>query len=209
MRRHVVLSLIVIVTLLAGCGPGSDPDEGLMTGKRLPDAELRALDGASVRVHELRGQPAVINFWATWCEPCRQEIPNLEQANAEYHDQGVRFLAVTDELRPEVRRFISEIGMTLPVYFDNGGRVGTRYQIQGIPTTFFLDSEGYIVARHSGALSTAQLTRYLARLLEAAPEGELPAPPAGPSQLPTVPVRPAPGGDDVGRTRPVSGNRAV
>ncbi|NTU77878.1 MAG: TlpA family protein disulfide reductase [Chloroflexales bacterium] len=205
MRRPSALYLLVILTLLASCGAGGDPDEGLSIGRRLPDADLRALDGATLRVHDLRGQPAVLNFWATWCGPCREEIPNLEQASAAYQGQGVRFLAITDELRPEVRSFMSDIDMSLPVYFDNGGRAGKRYQVQSIPTTFFLDSEGYIIARHSGALSAAQLTRYLERLLQDTPEVEPPAQPDAPGPLPTAPMQPAPGDDDVGWRRPAAG----
>jgi thiol-disulfide isomerase/thioredoxin len=143
-------------------------------------------------VADLRGNPAVINFWATWCAPCREEIPVLQAAHAEHGRRGVAFLAVTDELPTTVRPFMEQINMTLPVWYDPGGRAGQRYAIQSIPTTFFLDADGRLVARHTGALTRRQLEAYLQQLTTERQEQR--EPPAGDPPLPTR--IPAPGGAD-------------
>jgi cytochrome c biogenesis protein CcmG/thiol:disulfide interchange protein DsbE len=119
----------------------------------------------------------VINFWATWCTPCREEIPVLQAAHAARAGEGLQFLAVTDELATTVRPFRERTGMTLPVWYDPGGRAGKLYGIQSIPQTFFLDAEGEIVARHVGALTREQLDAYLDALTGApAPDEAVPTP---------------------------------
>jgi thiol-disulfide isomerase/thioredoxin len=131
-------------------------------GKQLPAATFTTGRGERVTVADLKGEPAVINFWATWCAPCREEIPILQEAHAA--NPNVQFLAVTDELATTVRPFADQLKMTLPVWYDPGGKAGKAYGIQSIPQTFFLDGEGTIVARHVGALSAEQLANYLTTL---------------------------------------------
>jgi cytochrome c biogenesis protein CcmG/thiol:disulfide interchange protein DsbE len=183
MRRLLGLSLLVAAVVLSGCGQRpANLNEGLSLGKQLPPAQFTTGRGERVTVEDLRGSPAVINFWATWCVPCREEIPILQAAHAAHQDAGVQFLAVTDELPTTVRPFMDKIGMTLPVWYDPGGKAGAAYMIQSIPTTFFLDSEGRIVARHVGALTREQLDRYLDQVTgEQAP----PLPSPAPTVLPT------------------------
>ncbi|MFQ3660752.1 MAG: TlpA disulfide reductase family protein [Chloroflexaceae bacterium] len=185
------LTLLIAATLVAGCGarPGDTPP-GVSLGQPLPEASFTTGSGERVSVADLRGNPAVINFWATWCAPCREEIPVLQAAYAAHGQNGVAFLAVTDELPITVRPFMEQINMTLPVWYDPGGRAGQRYAIQSIPTTFFLDADGRLVARHTGALTRRQLEAYLQQLTSG--REDRPEPPAGDPPLPTR--IPAPGG---------------
>jgi thiol-disulfide isomerase/thioredoxin len=195
MRPIVIVALILLAAtmLVAGCGAGSGKtSRGVAIGQPLPPAEFTTGRGERVSVADLRGNPAVINFWATWCAPCREEIPVLQAAHAEHGQNGVAFLAVTDELPTTVRPFMEQIAMTLPVWYDPGGRAGQRYAIQSIPTTFFLDADGRLVARHTGALTRRQLEAYLQQLTTQRQEQQ--APPAGDPPLPTR--IPAPGGAD-------------
>ncbi|MGQ9928155.1 MAG: TlpA family protein disulfide reductase [Chloroflexaceae bacterium] len=195
MRPAVIVALILLVAaiLVAGCGrEAGDAARGVTIGQPLPSAEFTTGRGERVNVADLRGNPAVINFWATWCAPCREEIPVLQAAHAEHGQRGVAFLAVTDELPTIVRPFMEEINMTLPVWYDPGGRAGQRYAIQSIPTTFFLDADGRLVARHTGALTRRQLEAYLQQIKTERQEQR--EPPAGDPPLPTR--IPAPGGAD-------------
>lgn len=199
MRRTLGLSLLVAVAVLSGCAPrAGNPNEGVSIGRQLPYAEFTTGRGERVSVEDLRGSPAVINFWATWCAPCREEIPVLQAAHAARQDQGLSFLAVTDELPTTVRPFMDRLDMTLPVWYDPGGKAGKLYAIQSIPQTFFLNAAGEIVARHVGALSPAQLDSYLDALADEAA-------PAEPAPLPTQLPSPHNGTDSVGWRRPHGG----
>lgn len=185
MAYRFLALMIVPFVLVGSVGCGSQQHQGargVRIGEPLPHAEFTTGRGERVSLADLRGNPAVINFWATWCAPCREEIPVLQAAYAVYAAEGVQFLAVTDELPTTVRPFVEQMNMTLPVWYDPGGRAGARYAIQSIPTTFFLDADGRLAARHVGALTRHQLEAYLRRLLDV----EIPAvtPPA-PTPLPT------------------------
>lgn len=210
MRRYLVLMLVLGVAALSGCGIGGGGDgvkSGVQEGMRLPDAEFTRLEGGTVKVSDLRGKPAVINFWATWCGPCKEEIPLLQQAYADGQGQSFALIAVTEETERDVGNFVETNNMRLPVVLDPGGRAGQRYQIQGIPTTFFLDSQGVIVIRHIGALTPGTLQVFLEQIAgdERAPTGA-PAQPA-PTGAPAQPARtpeplPSPDSDMVGWRRP-------
>jgi thiol-disulfide isomerase/thioredoxin len=188
------LGILLVVALLGACAPASGRNEGVRIGKSLPDAEFTTGSGRRVRVTDLHGSPAVINFWATWCGPCREEIPVLQAAHAD--NQQIAFLAVTDELPTTVRPFVERNEMTLPVWYDPGGRAGKAYGVQSIPTTIFLDAAGVVVARHVGALTRATLDDYLERLSTQKAPPERPAPTVTPA--PVTPPRPNNGSDSVG-----------
>lgn len=133
-----------------------------------PDFNLYTLNNEPVNLKALRGKPTLINFWATWCPPCRQEMPAL-QATYEQYGAALNFMSVNvKESAGAVEPFIQEIGATFPVLLDEDGAVsGGLYQVNGIPTTFFLDAEGVIVARHVGPLSEEMIASYLQTLLPA------------------------------------------
>lgn len=204
MHRLTLLSLLLLIVVLAGCGPAGNTGadgiaEGVQPGMRLPDAEFTTFADEKVRVHELQGRPVVINFWATWCGPCREEIPMLQQAYEATDRTGFHLLAVTNEVSTEVRAFMQENRMTFPVLFDRNGRAGLRYQVQGIPTTFFLNSEGVVVARHTGSLDADLIDYYLAQIMgRPAPTTPPPGPTGAPLPAPAPTTPPLPGGDTSG-----------
>jgi len=120
------------------------PREGFLA----PDFTLDTLDGGKTTLSELRGKVVVINFWATWCLPCRVETPALERSYEQYKDSGVVILGVnlTDQdLIGEVNSFVQEFKLTYPILLDGDGRVSNiLYQVRGLPTTFFVNREGVI-----------------------------------------------------------------
>ena len=119
------------------------PREGFLA----PDFTLDTLDGNQVTLSELRGRIVVINFWATWCLPCREETPALEKAYKQYKDSDVLILGVNltnqDSVR-DVESFAQEFGLTYPILLDRDGSVGYLYQVNGLPTTFFVNRDGII-----------------------------------------------------------------
>ena len=119
------------------------PREGFFA----PDFALDTLQGEQVRLSDLRGKIVVVNFWTTWCPPCRAETPALETSYESYQDSDVVVLGVnlTDQdSLPEVESFVQEFGLTYPILLDRDGAVGLMYQLSGLPTTFFISREGII-----------------------------------------------------------------
>ncbi|MBI3738472.1 MAG: TlpA family protein disulfide reductase [Chloroflexi bacterium] len=120
------------------------PREGFLA----PDFTLDTLDGNKVTLSGLRGKIVVVNLWATWCLPCRQETPALEKVYEQYKDSGVVILGVnltSQDLVSDVKSFVQEFKLTYPILLDRDGSVGNYlYQIKGLPTTFFINRAGII-----------------------------------------------------------------
>ncbi len=134
-----------------------------------PDFTLPQLDNESLSVSDSRGKPTLINFWASWCPPCRRELPALQAAYESYGDT-IGFLAIDVKEEPQtVNGFVEEMGLTFPILLDQDGQVSdVAYEVRGIPTTIFVDANGVVAARHVGPLDEAAIDSYLAPLLEEA-----------------------------------------
>ncbi|MGB5539256.1 MAG: TlpA disulfide reductase family protein [Gammaproteobacteria bacterium] len=118
---------------------------------RLPDAiptpefVLSGLDGAEHRLSDLRGRVVLVNFWASWCQPCVREIPNLQRLHASYAGEPFEILAVdVEEDENRVRHFVTQQGMTFPVLLDRDGRQFAAWGSQVLPTTFVIDAAGMV-----------------------------------------------------------------
>ena len=123
--------------------PGTDP--GVGEGEPAPEFLLPRLDGGDLRLSDYRGQPVVLNFWATWCAPCRKEIPQLVAAHEQFAEQGLAVVAVNlQEGGSIVQRFADDFGMDFPIAIDTSGAVADDYRLLGLPTTYFIDREGVI-----------------------------------------------------------------
>ena len=137
--------------------------EAVRFGDIAPDFALVLEDGRHTTLRALYGQPVVLNFWATWCGPCRMEMPELMRAAAD--DPGLVMLAVNvQEAVDTVEPFATEYAMQPPVVLDTAGAVQDLYGVRGLPTTFFIDKEGRVAAVYPGALSPAALSERLAAI---------------------------------------------
>jgi cytochrome c biogenesis protein CcmG/thiol:disulfide interchange protein DsbE len=126
----------------------------ILTGKPAPDFSLTLFDGRTIRLSDFRGKVVFLNFWASWCPPCRAEARMLEQAWQRYKDQGVVFLGVEIQDKEEAARgFIQEFGITYINGRDPQNRIAIDYGVYGIPETFFIDKDGRITYKHIGAQS--------------------------------------------------------
>jgi thiol-disulfide isomerase/thioredoxin len=123
---------------------------------------LPSLQGASTRLKDLRGKVVLLNFWATWCGPCRAEKPILQKVYSDLKDKGFMLLAITDEDPAVVRSFVNEYGITLPVLIDRTRGVFDHYAIDGIPKTIILDRQGRPVARPITIADERELRKTLA-----------------------------------------------
>ena len=165
--------LWILAAVLATCGGssspqsgGGSPQAGVNQGYLAVDFTLPALDGAEVSPSDYRGSVVLINFWATWCPPCRAEIPDIIKAYEARQGDGLVVLGIAvEQAYPLVAPFAEAIGMSYPVLLDEHGQVYKTYRTPGLPMSIFLDREGVIRVRHVGLMTGQQLDGYLASLL--------------------------------------------
>lgn len=147
--------------------PTADAPRGTGVGQRAPGFALPLLGSEPASVLDLealRGQPVVLSFWVTWCSHCRAQTPLLVDAHARYADE-VHFVGVNvRETADVVQPYVTGQSILYPVVMDADGRTAQQYQISGYPTTYFLDAEGRVVARHVGQLNKQALEQYLASI---------------------------------------------
>lgn len=128
----------------------------LREGAEAPDFELKTLGGETVKLSDYRGKRVILNFWATWCPPCKAEMPHMQNFHEEYNDQGVEILAVNltnmDKGVEEVQKFVDEYGLTFTIPLDEAGNAGTTYQAFTIPTSYILDEKGVITKKIVGPM---------------------------------------------------------
>jgi thiol-disulfide isomerase/thioredoxin len=130
---------------------------GTGVGNYAPNFNLVDLDGEGVSLTDFAGRPVLINFWASWCPPCRQEMPYLQQIHNEQAVNGLAVLAINIQESPaKVKQFLSENDLSIPVLFDLTGTTSGDYGIVPIPTTFFVDGEGVIRQKVVGAFPNQQ-----------------------------------------------------
>ncbi len=133
-----------------------------------PDLSLATLDGKKISLDDLRGQVVLVNFWATWCPPCRAEMPEIENVYEKYRAQGFTVLAVNvAEDEPTITPFIKQYNLTFPILLDRDTFAAKRFLVAGLPTTFFIGRDGVIRATNLGAMNRAYIEAQLALLLEA------------------------------------------
>jgi thiol-disulfide isomerase/thioredoxin len=134
----------------------------LVEGDLAPDFSFTLPDGTTRRLSDLRGKPVLLNFWATWCQPCIEEMPTLQQA---YTTAGgkLQILAVNrNELPEAIASFVPKVGgLTFPLIANSTGDIGDGYSITSLPESYFINSDGTIAARHIGALNATTLQERL------------------------------------------------
>ncbi len=127
-----------------------------------PAFTLTLFDGSVLRLEDQRGKVVFLNFWASWCPPCRAEARALEAVWRQYKDRGVVFVGVNiQDKEPDARAFLDEFGITYPAVIDAGSRIAVDYGVWGLPEAFVIDRDGRITYKHVGALGIATLTARL------------------------------------------------
>lgn len=127
-------------------------NEGLAIGAKAPDFELKTLAGETVKLSNLKGKKVMLNFWATWCPPCKAEMPAMEQLSKQT-EKDVVILAVNIDPQLDVQGFIDENKITFPIPLDTDDKVNETYQVLSIPTTYFIDSKGIIQNKYTGSMT--------------------------------------------------------
>lgn len=145
-------------------GPTPVPDR-VSEGTIAPDFSGVTPGGDTYSLAGLRGYPVAVNFWATWCAPCRVEMPELQAAYEAHSDIGFKILAVNAGESPDAtREFMNEMGLTFPAVLDESGDIVELYEIRVFPTTIWIDGEGIVRAEHFGPLTSDLIEAYLEEL---------------------------------------------
>lgn len=159
----LILALMILLGIgLANKSPVTGRSGVTRIGKPAPTMSFTTFDGKTFDLQQQRGKPVVINFWASWCAPCRQEATVLENMWGKYQDKDIVFIGVDiQDSDDAARAFISEFGLTYPNGMDQNGRISIDYGVIGIPVTFLVDREGIVVRRWVGGIRQSQITPWL------------------------------------------------
>lgn len=192
MNKRVLILILVLVVLLAGAAvlysglsdrvqmdnlatgetvaaevpEGTEPQE---SDNLAPDFTVYDLEGNAHSLSDFRGQPVIVNFWASWCGPCKSEMPDFEEKFQEYGDE-IQFLIVnltdgSQETVETAQGYVDAQGYTFPVYFDTDYSAAIAYSVNAVPATYFIDENGNLVAYGKGAMSADVLQRGIDMLI--------------------------------------------
>jgi thiol-disulfide isomerase/thioredoxin len=167
------VGLLLRLGAAAGWTGQAEPPEGLALQRFIepvlaPTVPLTTLAGQSLALDQFRGRVVFLNFWATWCVPCRQEMPALERLHQAYRDRGLVILTVNfKESESQVRAFVQELGLDMAVALDRDGAASRRFRVHGLPVSLLIDPEGYILWKAIGAREwdTPEMRTYLDRVV--------------------------------------------
>jgi cytochrome c biogenesis protein CcmG, thiol:disulfide interchange protein DsbE len=149
------------------------PIVGVEVGQIAPDFALQSLDGKTIHLSDFRGQPVWINFWASWCPPCRDEMPRLEGSFLSHEADGLVILGVAVRDSPaDARAFVKKVGVTYPIVLDEPGMIADQYRAVALPVHYWIDRDGIV---RGWAIGELQLDQYESSLAKVLPVGS-PAP---------------------------------
>ncbi|MBU8917308.1 TlpA family protein disulfide reductase [Bacillus sp. FJAT-29953] len=143
--------------------PTAAAQNGPAIGAKAPDFELKTLAGETVKISDLKGKKVMLNFWATWCPPCKAEMPDMEQLHKEAGDD-ITILAVNIDPQLDVQGFVNEYKITFPILLDAEDAVNEKYQVLSIPSTYFIDSKGVIQNKFVGSMKLEEMKEFTSKL---------------------------------------------
>jgi peroxiredoxin len=154
--------LLLAAFVLGACGP----PPAARLGSPAPDFTLQTVDGDPLRLSDLKGKAVFMNFWATWCTPCREEMPAMQELYDEHRNRGLVILAVNmEEDQARVRLWVEQGGFTYTFVLDSDGEQVKRYNVKAAPTSYFIGRDGVIRDLKLGAISRAEMQAKVEKLL--------------------------------------------
>lgn len=144
---------LILLIMVSSSGTSASP---------VPDFTAVTLRGETVRLSDYKGQVVMLNFWATWCPPCKAEMPDIQAAYQSYKDRGFTVLAINNSERsPQIRPFVDAFALTFPIVLDSTSTLQESFAIKGYPTSLFISDVGELYATHTGMLTPEQLDGYI------------------------------------------------
>jgi peroxiredoxin len=161
----------VVLTRVPGtAAPASAAPPSPRQGFAAPDFTLETLDGSLLTLSELRGRPVMLNLWASWCLPCRVEMPAIERVYQRHREDGLVVVGLnvtSQDSETAARAFVQEFGLTFPIVLDRDGAASARYELMGLPSTYFIDRDGIIrQVIIGGPMSEAVMLSHVQDLLQ-------------------------------------------
>jgi peroxiredoxin len=170
-RRLVIrISLLSIFTTLIGyvlyTNLTNSNSGVIQAGDQAPNFQLETLEGETVKLSDFKGQGVFLNFWATYCPPCKEEMPYMQNQYEEFKDKGVTILAIdVGEPKVTVEKFAKRYGLTFPILLDQNQEVLNSYGVGPIPVTFLIDEDGKVVERVTASLSEEAIKNYMISIM--------------------------------------------
>lgn len=170
----IIMAVLALIALLAvglvNRSPASGRSGATRIHKPAPPIALPLYGGGALSPADYAGMPVVLNFWASWCGPCRQEAPLLQRLSEEYGERGVMFIGVNiQDAESDALAYLAEFGVTYPNAHDERGAISVDYGVIGIPVTFFINREGIVERRWVGAVRETRLRLWIDELARGAP----------------------------------------
>ncbi|WP_163969895.1 thiol-disulfide oxidoreductase ResA [Oceanobacillus halotolerans] len=167
--RTAVLAVLLVATVYALVSNANKDKTIYEVGDKAPDFELQQINQnnelETIRLSDLQGKGVMLNFWGTWCKPCEEEMPYMQDLYPEYKEKGIEIVAVSlDTTELVVHNFIDEYNLTFPIPHDKDNKVKDLYKIGPIPSSFFINADGEIVEIVEGALTLEDLEGYLEQI---------------------------------------------
>ena len=176
-RRHVLASIVGLLLISVGTGGMGAAREAIGPGRPAPDLRLPAADGTLVALSALRGKVVLVDFWASWCAPCRKSFPALHELSEEFRARGLEVVAVNlDQQRKDADTFLVGRPRAFSVVFDQSGKSAEAFDVQGMPASFLIGRDGTIRFAHMGFTDKVleDYRREITQLLDDAQGGKRP-----------------------------------
>ncbi|MCY8669806.1 thiol-disulfide oxidoreductase ResA [Bacillus haynesii] len=173
-RYRFWLRTAVLIALFSAVGfafyqnlTPANKKNGLGLNEQAPNFKLTTLNCEEIELNKLKGKAVLVNFWGTWCEPCKREMPAIQDAYEQYKDKKFEIVAVNvQESDVSVKSFINNIGISFPIALDKTGEVYRSWNIFNLPSSIFINSEGIIERKYEGEISRKQLDQWINELLK-------------------------------------------
>lgn len=165
-RRILLLLMAGMVAFALYQTLNDEKDTGPQQGQPAPNFQLETLDGDSLELSDLQGKTVLINFWATWCKPCRTEMPDIQKIYEQYRDEGFEVVAVNIAENPvSVKGFARQLELDFPIVLDRDRKVTKQYNIGPLPASLFIAKDGKVVRKQTGQMSEKQIEGYVREAL--------------------------------------------
>ena len=167
MKKVLAISLLVFLVgyaIFQAINP-TDAKVGITEGNVSPDFELMTLDGEKMSLSSLEGKKVILNFWATWCPPCREEMPDMQKIHNDYEGEVVVAavnLTSSEKNIDSVKRFVDELGLSFPVLLDEDGKINKQFEVLSYPTSYIVNEDGVITTKFAGAMTYEQMQDFIA-----------------------------------------------